>query len=257
VEGSAVHVLAASVALVVALAAAPTPTPFPLGTLQPFGAPGSTVPPLPNIGRVRSATPACAAMRDLIIPSFAAARRSDAKFEETRKKLPDYAELVSDPLHRADVYRESALARIDNDATKLLEEAQVISKALGDPRFKNTNDPEVVAEKQALQDLYDAVASRAFTLNEFVMRQRVAIAKNGIDTSTAAFGGNARAPQAPATAQPLPALTAPPGMPVLLGNNLSDKQVINQWSGDMSKVVRYYENQSAKTFFPIAQRCRG
>jgi len=33
--------------------------------------------------------------------------------------------------------------------------------------------------------------------------------------------------------------------------------VINQWSGDMSKVVRYYENQSAKTFLPIAQRCRG
>ncbi len=251
------HVLAASAALVVALAAAPTPTPFPLGTLQPFGAPGSTVPPLPNIGRVRSATPACSAMRDLIIPSFAAARRSDATFEQTRKRLPDYAELVSDPLHRADIYRESALARIDGDATKLMEEAESISKALGDPRFRNTGDADVVAEKRALEQLYEAVASRAYTLNEFVMRQRVAIAKNGIDTSTSAFAGNSRVPQVQASAQPLPALTAPPGMPVLLGNNLSDKQVINQWSVDMSKVVRYYENQSAKTFFPIAQRCRG
>jgi len=252
-----VHALAASVALVVALAAAPTPTPFPLGTLQPFGAPGSTVPPLPNIGRVRSATPACSAMRDLVIPSFAAARRSDVRFEETRKKLPNYAELVDDQLNRPPVYRESALARIDQDATKLMEEAQIISKALGDPRFVRPTDPEVIAEKQALQQLYDAVASRAFTLNEFVMRQQVAIAKNGIDTSTAAFAGQRGGQTAPPTTQPLPTLTAPPGMPVLMGNDLSDKQVINQWAVDMTRVVRYYENSSAKTFLPIAQKCRG
>jgi hypothetical protein len=214
------------------------------------------VPPLPNIGRVRAATPACAAMRDLIIPSFAAARRSDVRFEETRKRLPNYAELVDDSLHRPPIYRESALARLDGDATKLLEESQIIAKALGDPRFVRPTDPEVIAEKQALQELYDAVQSRANTLYEFVMRQQVAIAKSGIDTSTAAFAGG-RAPTAPPSAAPLPSLTAPPGMPVLLGNELSDKQTVNKWSGDMSAVVRYYENHSAKTFFPIAQKCRG
>ncbi|MBV8750453.1 MAG: hypothetical protein JO103_12160, partial [Candidatus Eremiobacteraeota bacterium] len=83
--------LVPAVALAVALAApgtavvvlaAPTPTPFPLGTLQPFGA---TPPPtaLPPIGRVRAATPACTAMRDLVIPSFATALKSDAVFAQS------------------------------------------------------------------------------------------------------------------------------------------------------------------------------
>jgi hypothetical protein len=251
-----VHALVPSLALVVALAASPTPTPFPLGTLVPFGSPNSpTLPPLPEIGRVRAATPACSAMRDLVIPSFAAARRSDVRFEETRKRLPNYAELVSDPLHRADIYRESALARIDGDATALLNESLIIAKALGDPRFANKDDADVVAEKRALQALYDAVQSRANTLTEFVMRQRLAIAKSGIDTSTNDFRMS-RTPQAPATDQPLPVLTAPPGMPLLQGTMLGDKATMNKWSGDMSAVVRYYENQSAKTFLPIAQKCR-
>lgn len=250
-----VHVLGASLALAIALAAAPTPTPFPIGTLVPFGSSGETPPPLPNIGRVRSAMPACSAMRDLVIPSFAAARRSDVRFEATRKQLPNYAELISDPLHREGIYRESALARIDNDATKLLEEALVISKALGDARFANKSDPDVVAEKRALQQLYETVQTRANTLNEFVMRQRVAIAKNGIDTGTSAYGGG-RGPTVPPTGAPMPVLTAPPGMPLLQGNNLSDKQAMNQWSGDMSAAVRYSENEAARTFLPIAQKCR-
>jgi hypothetical protein len=254
---STVHVLVPPLALVVALAAAtPAPTPFPLGTLVPFGAPNApTPPPLPEIGRVRSATPSCAAMRDLVIPAFAAARRSDVKFDETRKRLPDYAELVADPLHRADIYRESALARIDNDATALLNEALTMSKALGDPRLANKADPEVVAEKNALNELYLAVQARANTLTEFVTRQRVAIAKAGIDDNSALFGGP-HAPPAIQTSAPTPVLTAPPGMPVLVGNNFTDKAEMNQWSGDMSRVVRYYENEAAKTFLPIARKCR-
>jgi hypothetical protein len=257
VEGSTVHVLATSVALVVALAAAPTPTPFPLGTLQPFGAPGSTAPPLPNIGRVRSATPACAAMRDLIIPSYAAAQRSDVRFAETRKRLPNYAELVDNPLHVADVYRQSALAKIDGDATKLLEEAQLIAKALGDPRLSaKSTDPEVLAERNALEQLYEGQMIRANLLNEFVIRQQAAIAKNGIDTSTSAFAGGRLPAQRP-TDQPIPALTAPPGMPLLMGNDLSDKQMMNQWSGEISAVVYRYKNAAAKTFLPIARKCSG
>ncbi len=251
-----VHVLGASLALAIALAAAPTPTPFPIGTLVPFGSSGQTPPPLPNIGHVRSATPACSAMRDLIIPSFAAAQRSDVRFEATRKALPNYAELISDPLHRADIYRESALARLDGDATKLLEEALLISKALGDARFANKNDADVVAEKRALEQLYQTVQARANTMTEFVTRQRVAIAKNGIDTGASAFVGGRFQGQPTIAPVPMPVLTAPPGMPLLQGNNLSDKQSMNQWSGDMSAAVRYSENEAARTFLPIAQKCR-
>jgi len=248
----AMHAFAPTAALVIALAAAPTPTPFAIGTFEPF-APSTA--PLPEIGRTRANRPACAAMRDLVIPAFAAARRSDVRFEQTRKRLPDYAELVSDPMHRPEIYRESALARLDEDATSLLTESLVISKALGDPRFANNGDADVVAEKRALQQLYEAVQSRANILNEFVIRQRVAIAKSGFDTDPSAMGGRRNLPARP-TDQPLPALTAPPGMPLLQGNTLSDKRQMNEWSRDMSVMVRSSENQAAKTFLPIAQRCR-
>jgi hypothetical protein len=58
-------------------------TPFALGTFQPT-APGGTFSPLPNIGRTRALNRACAAMRDLIVPSFEAAVRADKRFVETR-----------------------------------------------------------------------------------------------------------------------------------------------------------------------------
>ena len=87
--------LAAPGATTVALAAS-TPTPFPFGTLQPFG---TTTPPpttLPPIGRVRAATTACTAMRDLVIPSFATALKSDAVFAQSSKRLPQYIDFAND-----------------------------------------------------------------------------------------------------------------------------------------------------------------
>ncbi len=267
----AMQVLAPTFAVVIALAAVPSfaaapspaPTPFPIGTLAPFGAP--TPAPafsLPEIGHVRSATPACAVMRDLIIPSFAAARRADARFALTRPKLPQYAALVDDPEHRTDIYRESALARIDSDADALLKETLIINKALGDPRISaDSKDPQVMAERKALQELYDTEKVRANLLTEFVIRQKVAIATNGIDTTNQAFGtrnSNMQQPQAPLTAPPMPdpTLTAPPGMPLLNGNDLADRQQISQWGADLTAAVAYSENRAAKTFLPIAQSCR-
>ena len=255
----------ASSLLVLALASVaspvprPTPTPFAIGTFSPDATPGPPAPQLPEIGRVRSATPACAAMRDLIIPSFAASRRADARFAETQKRLPNYVEIADDPEHRTDVYRESALSRLDQDATALLQEALMLNKALGDPRLSaEQKDPEVSAERRALQQLYESQMTRANLLTEFVTRQRVAIAKNGIDTGTSAFGvRHAPSTAAPLrTEQPIPALTAPPGMPVLGGIDLSDKQQIDQWAGEIQTFVRSGENQAAKVFLPIAQRCR-
>jgi hypothetical protein len=255
------HVLATTAALAIAFATvpAPKPTPFPLGTLQPFGsetpAPAATpASGLPEIGRVRAASPACAAMRDLVIPSFAAARRADVRFAQTRVRLPQYVEYMSDPEHQGDVFRESALSKLDADATAILNETLVLNKALGDPRFKNPTDPTVAAEKAQLDQLYRTQQARANQLQEFVTRQRVAIAKNGIDDNSA-FQRNAPQGITPSAA-PMPALTAPPGMPVLGGRiAMADKAVINEWSGAMTAAVRASENQAARAFLPIAHSC--
>jgi hypothetical protein len=255
------HVLATTAALALAFATVPTPkpTPFPLGTLQPFGtqtpapAPGPT---LPEIGRVRAARPACVAMRDLIIPSFAAALRADARFAQTRARLPQYIDFADDPEHSTDVFRESALSKLDQDATAILNETLVLNRALGDPRFKDPSDPQIIAEKAQLQQLYNTQQARANQLQEFVMRQRNVIAKNGMEDSNA-FKGRNPVPASLRTDAPTPALTAPPGMPILNGRiALADKATINDWSGSMAAAVRASENQAAKTFLPIANSCR-
>jgi hypothetical protein len=255
------HALATTAALAIAFATVPTPkpTPFPLGTLQPFGtetpAPASN---LPEIGRVRANRPVCAAMRDLIIPSFAAARRADARFSETRVRLPKYVEIADDPEHKTDVYRESALSKIDADATKILNETLVLNKALGDPRFKDPTDPQVIAAKNQLEQLYATQQTRANQLQEFVMRQRNEIAKNGLGDNSA-FAPHTT-PQRTADTEPLkppPSLKAPPNMPLLNGRiALADKASINDWSGNMAAAVRKSENLAAQTFLPIAQSCR-
>jgi hypothetical protein len=253
-----VHVSSIALALALASVPSPGPTPFPIGTLEPFGAPS----PLPEIGRVRSAKPACAVMRDLIIPSFAAARRADARFAQTRTKLPQYAVLIDDPEHRTDIFRESALTRIDSDADALLKETLIINKALGDPRISaESKDPDVMAERKALQQLYDTEKVRANLLTEFVIRQRAAIATNGIDTTDTAFGSRSplQQPQGPPLTPPPmpdPSMTAPPGMPLMMGNDLADQQQMRQWGNDLSAAVARSENGAAKTFLPIAQGCR-
>ncbi len=248
--------LAASAALTVALAAA-TPAPFPLGTLQPFASPPPAV-TLPTIGRTRSAAPACVAMRDLVIPAFAAARRADGRFVDTRKRLTNYAEVADDPEHRTDVFRESALARLDADATALLGEAETISRALGDPRLSaSAKDPQVATERAELQRVYDAQRTRADLLEQFVTRQRVAIAKNGIDDNSAFSSrsqGNPAKLDAPYA--PDPTQTVPPDMPALNGIGLSDKRVIDDWAGGIASGIRRSENQAAKAFLGIATRCR-
>jgi hypothetical protein len=51
-------------------------------------------------------------------------------------------------------------------------------------------------------------------------------------------------------------MTAPPGMPLMMGNDLADQQQMRQWGNDLSAAVARSENGAAKTFLPIAQGCR-
>jgi hypothetical protein len=239
------HLLtAAYVAAALALGAVPSPLP----------APDSTS--LPEIGRVRSTAPACAAMRDLVIPSFAAAQRADRRFLETRVRLPQYAEVAADPVHQSDVFRDSALAKLDADATAMQNEALWLDKSLRDPRLKDSTDPQVVAERTGLQQLYDVQKARANQLQEFVMRERNATVRNGMEDS-GAFKRK-MAPAASTVDQPpsMPPVNVPRGMPILTGRNaLADKASLNEWSLNMAAAVRIGENQAAKAFLPIARSC--
>ncbi len=239
-------------------------TPAPSAAQSP--APDASV--LPEIGRVRSTAPACAAMRDLIIPSFAAARRADLRFEQTRVRLPQYAGFVADPEHNYDIFRTSTLAKLESDASVILNETLAINKALGDPRLKDTTDPAIAAEKAQLQQLYNTQQARANALQEFVMRERNTVARVGMQDSgalrgkrgeAAPLGANTLPPQTPPPEHPapIPALTAAPGMPILNGNvPQSDKAAVNAWSAAMTNAVRFSENQAAKTFLTIADVCR-
>jgi hypothetical protein len=244
--------LVAAAAVAIALGAVPSPLPAPQATQT--AAPDAS---LPEIGRVRSTAPACAAMRDLVLPSFSAAQRADTRFLQTRVRLPQYAELADDPVHKNDVFRDSALAKLDADATALLNEALWLDKALRDPRLKDTADPQVVAERSGLQQLYDVQKARANQLQEFVMRERNATVRNGMEDS-GAFGGKIAPLPTNADAPPGDAgvLNAPRGMPLLTGKNaLADKASLNEWSLNMAAAVRAGENLAAKTFLPIARSC--
>ena len=248
------HAFVAATAVALALGAVPSPAPAPPDT-QTTAAPNATS--LPEIGRVRSTAPACAAMRDLVLPSFSAAQRADARFLETRVRLPQYAEIAADKEHRNGVFRDSALAKLDADATAMLNESLLLDKALRDPRLKDSTDPQVVAERDGLQQLYAVQKARANQLQEFVMRERIATVRNGMEDS-----GALRGKRAPATvnAEPppdtAPVLNAPRGMPRLTGvNALVDKASLNEWSLNMAAAVRVGENLAAKTFLPIAKSC--
>jgi hypothetical protein len=244
----------AAAALAVALGAVPSPAPVQPET-HTTAAPEGTA--LPEIGRVRSTLPACATLRDLVIPSFSAAQRADARFLETRVRLPQYAEIMNDKEHRNSVFRDSALAKLDADATAMLNESVALDKALRDPRLKDNTDPQVVAERNGLQQLYDVQKVRANQLQEFVTRERIATAQNRMLESSALNGKMRPAPvveQGPPASAPV--LNAPRGMPVLTGiSAYADKAALNDWSLSMAAAVRIGENLAAKSFLPIAKSC--
>jgi hypothetical protein len=249
------HLLAAA-AVAAAFALSDVHAPVPATPAAQSAADAS---PLPEIGRVRSTAPACAAMRDLVLPSFSAAQRADSRFLQTRVRLPQYAEIAADKEHHNDVFRASALARLDADATALLTETQWLDKALRDPRLKDSSDPQVVAERTGLQQLYDVQKARANQLQEFVMRERNATVRHGMEDNGALGGRIAPLPVSGDEQPPMsppPPLNVPRGMPRLTGiNALVDKASLNEWSLNMAAAVRLGENEAAKAFLPVARSC--
>jgi hypothetical protein len=224
---------------------------------------------LPEIGRVRATSAACAAMRDLVIPAFAAARRADARFAETQKRLPKYGEIAGDPGNRTSVVRESELSKLSIDAANLLQESQRIAQLLADPRLANdVGDPSVAAERAQLQEVYAAQQTRAAILSEFVQRESTSLSRanvgmedgHALDKKGGKKGGEApvKDPQETIPRTPLPAYTKQPnGMPLLNSEfPQMNKATLGDWGSSAAKLVRDKENAAAKTFLPLAQGCR-
>ena len=221
--------------------------------VEPLPSPSPAAGGLPEIGRVRSTTPACAVLRDLVIPSFAAARRADARFAETRKRLPDFGELNAEA-RADDPMRQSALAKLDADATKLLGEALIINKALDDPRLADTNDPVVREELRQLQQLYDTQKTRANILWEFVMRKNIAMSRAQFAQDTT-IGGHMQALPQSAGDAPNRDLAVMPGMPAESRIGFANRRRMEEWGSALAAGIRASENNAAKAFIPIAQRC--
>jgi hypothetical protein len=227
--------------------------------------PDTAPPDLPEIGRTKATTPACAAMRDLVIPSFAAAKRADARFVEAQKRLLRYGEVRAETKtdrnqtgtdnQIQEVSQEALLSQLDQDASNLLAQAAIINKALGDPRLAaDSKDPDVREERAQLQALYAAEQTRASMLAELASRDRVSLTQRQMDevktgTKTAEMPVREGPP-------PQPFRTPPPGMPLLNRNGFADKESLGVWTGTMVKTVTDAESRAAKSFLPIAQRCR-
>jgi hypothetical protein len=238
-----------------AVAASPAPTEVP----------AAAPPDLPEIGRTKATTPACAAMRDLVIPSFAAAKKADARFVETQTRLPKYAEIRADAKNdrnktHDDSFQESMLSRLEQDAANLLGYAAFIAKALGDPRLAaDSKDPDVQDERAQLQAVYAVQQARAKMIAEFAARERMTLSTGQL-APDGTFYRKLLTP-IPRAPEPTPQAvaadtTAAPGMPLFSGIAFVDKDRANAWGRDMTKAVTDAENRAAKSFLPVAQRCR-
>lgn len=248
----------------------------------PCGAPAQVAPEpsaspaaqLPEIGRVRATSAACAAMRDVVIPSYAAAMRADARFAETRKRLPQLADVLGDYYHQRakvksdGVFLEAAVTRLGVDAANLLHEAAIIRKLLDDPRLRDTQDPSVQAERAALQQVYETQQARATALNELATRQSVELTRDNVgmesdfvktnkqimaevhSQDTEELGKSRPSPI------PAPTISARAAMPLITGLEARDRAALDEWAAGVQSAVRQSENQASRTLLPIAQSCR-
>ena len=233
--------------------AQPEPTPAP-----------SALPPLPEIGRTRATTTACAFMRDVVVPAFAAAQRADARFGTVRTALPRYIQLKSDynsqraPIKSDGIMLESQYNRLSIDTASLLRDTDAIQRLLDDPRLNaGSNDPTVREEREQLQRVLAAQQARASALSQLVLRESTFLSSHLVgweDPGAFATMGIKRDVDAPP--RPAPKFTAPPGMPLLNGFDAADRARVDEWGAAMTRTVRTSEEQAAKTFLPLAQGCR-
>ena len=224
----------------------------------------SGAPALPEIGRTRATTAACAVMRDIVIPSFSAARGADARFDAVRAGAPRYIQLKSDynsqrvPVKSDGIMLESAYNRLSIDTASLLRDTDALRKLLDDPRISaSSSDPTVRAEREQLELVYAAQQARANALSELMQRESTYLSKHMVGwEDPAAFSQMNVSPSVDTPSRPAPAITAHPGMPLLTGFDAADRARLSEWGAALTRMVHASEEQAAKTFLPLAQGCR-
>lgn len=217
--------------------------------------------PLPEIGRTRATSAACAAMRDVVIPAFAGSRRADMRFDAVHADLPAYIQLKSGatdqhvPVSGVNTL-ESQYAKLGADVASLLRETDGIRKLLDDPRLSpSSTDPVIKALRAQLEQLYAVQQARAAYLSQLMLRESNSLGKNMVgweNPSDFVVPAMPRDPQR----RTAPAMTPPPGMPLLNGFEAADRERLESWSASQARTVHATEEQAAKTFYPIAQSCR-
>jgi len=254
-----IRAISAPLLAAVAIAAA-----TPMAGAQPETA-TATAPPLPEIGRTRATTAACAVMRDIVIPAFAAAKRADAQFGAVRAGLPRYIQLKSDynsqrvPVKSDGIMLESQYNRLSIDTASLLRDTDAIKKLLDDPRLNAaSNDPTIREEREQLERILAAQQARSSALSELTLRESTYLSKHlvGWEDPAAFAQMNIAPPDVNARVKPALAMTAPPGMPLLNGFDAADRARVDEWSAAMTRIVHISEEQAAKAFLPLAQGCR-
>lgn len=246
----------AGLALVAALAAAFAP-PAASQSVEPSASPTT----LPDIGRVRASSTACSAVRDLIVPSVLAVRRGNARYLDVEKRLHRYVQIVDDEdFKQNSVYRQGALGQLDVDVIALKREALEINKALGDPRLSERSaesDRTIATLRSQLEQMYDAQATRVNLLQEYVIREHVAINKADLQQSDPFGSGSRGVAAALPTSSPLPGSTPPPfGMPEFHGLAMADTASIDDWAHGADAYARSPEREAARNFSAAADRCR-
>jgi len=206
-----------------------------------------------EIGRVRASVPACSVLSGLVAPSVAAAVKSDERFVQTAVDLAQYIRIIDDPWDKGTAARPGTLSKIERAASAMLQDALTINRALGDPRVAaDVNDPDVLAERAQLQQVYATQMARASVLIEFVQRERMSMmrANSGMyseDTS------HPTSPPAPVLDQQVPAPVF--GQPHLQGIEFSDKQQINDWTKAITTSVNRSESSAMRALQKIIANC--
>jgi hypothetical protein len=222
----------------------PTPPPAPETTF-------------PEIGRVRSLAPPCTVMKDIVIPSWEAAKSADRRFEIAQTTLPRYAATMDDDFNRWGVQREMQLSKIDQAVSNMMDSTLTINKLLGDPRISaRSPDPQVQAERAALIEMYQIQEARISILNEFVQREKKVVLTHDLGgAANSALGAKGSTPDPETTPQPGSTRT-PWGQPSLYGVGMQDTNQMKAWTGQMAAEIKVSEERAAKSFYPIAVGCR-
>ena len=253
---AAAAVLAVEAAGAAVAAPAAAPTPFAIGTFAPLATPAPFL-NLPPIGSTRSAPPVCSVYRQLVLPSVIAALRADSRFGEARAHLQKFGDHLDDRFSKNG--RAMFAHQTDQDVMAIYDHVTTIGKALGDPRLRS-NDPGIVAQRTALQTIYDAEQTRANLLAALIAPELARgdtrlgedEYKNEVDARagqlTDAFGR-------PATPAPTMAPYESWRVPALSGNADRDRHAIEDWSRDMTVQVRAIENQAAPALIAIGKKC--